>query len=76
MASTLIQIRGVDPRTRDELAARAARRGLSLTAYLRDLLTREASIPEIADVLARVEARSESSPVSSAALIRGDRDSR
>lgn len=76
MASTLIQIRGVDPRTRDELASRAARRGLSLTAYLRELLIREAAVPDIADVFARVEARSETSAVSSADLIRGDRERR
>lgn len=36
MSSTLLQIRGVDARTRDELAARAARRGQSLTAYAPD----------------------------------------
>lgn len=76
MASTLVQIRGVDPRTRDELAARAARRGQSLTAYLRDLLEREAATPDIAEVLSRVDARSESSPVSSVDIIRDDRDRR
>ena len=76
MSSTLIQIRGVDGRTRDELASRAARRGLSLTAYLRELLTREAAVPDIVDVFARVEARCETSAVSSADLIRDDREQR
>ncbi|WP_281964817.1 FitA-like ribbon-helix-helix domain-containing protein [Serinicoccus marinus] len=76
MASTLLQIRGVDPATRDELAARAARRGLSLTAYLRDLLQREVATPDLAEVLARVDARSESSAVSAVDIIRADRDSR
>lgn len=76
MASTLLQIRGVDIRTREELAARAARRGQSLTAYLRDLLEREAATPDLAEVFARVDARSESSPVSSVDIIRADRDRR
>lgn len=76
MASTLIQIRGVDERTRDELKYRAARRGQSLTAYLRDLLEREASRPDIADVFARVERRAESSDISSVDIIRADRDRR
>lgn len=76
MTSTLVQIRGVDTRTRDELAARAARRGQSLTAYLRDLLEREAATPDLTEVFARVDARSESSPVSSVDIIRADRDQR
>lgn len=76
MTSSLVQIRGVDIRTRDELAARAARRGQSLTAYLRDLLEREAATPDLAEVLARVDARSESSRASSVTIIRADRDAR
>lgn len=76
MTSTLLQIRGIDPHTRDELAARAARRGQSLTAYLRDLLEREVATPDLAEVFARVEARSESSPVSSVDIVRADRDRR
>lgn len=76
MTPTLVQIRGVDPRTRDELAARAARRGQSLTAYLRDLLEREAATPDLAEVLSRVDARSESSSASSVDIVRKDRDRR
>ena len=76
MTSVLVQIRGVTPRTRDELRVRAARRGQSLTAYLRDLLEREVSRPDLADVLARVDLRAESSTVSSVELIRADRDGR
>lgn len=76
MSSTLIQIRGVDDRARAELAARAARRGQSLTAYLRDLLEREAATPDLAEVFTRVDTRSESSPVSSVDIIRADRDRR
>ncbi|MGO1510557.1 MAG: hypothetical protein ACTHXO_02120 [Actinomycetaceae bacterium] len=76
MSSTLVQIRGVEVEIRDELAARAARRGKSLTAYLRELLEREAATPDLAEVFARVDARSESSDVSSVDIIRADRDGR
>jgi plasmid stability protein len=76
MTSTLLQVRGLDPRARDELKVRAARRGLSLTAYVRDLLEREVSTPDLAEVLARVEHRASGSAVSSVELIRADRDAR
>ena len=76
MSSTLIQVRGVDPEVRDILAARAARQGQSLTAYLRDLLEREAATPTLAEIFGRVEARSETSNVSSVDIIRADRDQR
>ena len=49
---------------------------MSLTAYLRELLDREAATPDLTEVFARVDARSESSTVSSVALIRADRDRR
>jgi antitoxin FitA len=76
MPSTLLQIRGLDPSTRDELKIRAARRGQSLTAYVRDLLEREASTPDLAEVLDRVDRRAGGSTVSSVDLIRADRDGR
>ncbi len=76
MTSTLLQVRGLDPRTRDELKVRAARRGQSLTAYVRDLLEREASTPDLAEVLGRVDRRAGGSTVSSVDLIRADRDGR
>ncbi len=76
MASTLLQIRGLNPSTKDELKIRAARRGQSLTAYVRDLLEREASTPDLAEVLARVDRRAGGSTVSSVDLIRADRDGR
>lgn len=76
MASTLIQVRGISDRVRDELAVRAARRGQSLTAYVRELLEREVATPDIADVFTRVEARSESARISSVDLIRADRERR
>ncbi|MEI2647874.1 MAG: hypothetical protein V9G15_02385 [Dermatophilaceae bacterium] len=74
MTSVLIQVRGVDSAIRDELQVRAARRGQSLTAYVRDLLIRETATPDLADVFARVDARSESATISSVDLIRADRD--
>ncbi len=76
MASTLRQIRGLNPSTKDELKIRAARRGQSLTTYVRDLLEREASTPDLAEVLARVDRRAGGSTVSSVDLIRADRDGR
>ncbi len=73
MTSNLLQVRRVDPRTRDELAVR---RGQSLTVYVREILEREVSVPDLAEVIVRVDARSESSAVSSVDIIRGDRDRR
>lgn len=64
---------GVDARTRDTPGA-PARRGQSLTAYIRDMLEREVATPDLADVFARVDARPESAIVSSVDLIRADRD--
>ena len=49
---------------------------IQLTAYLRDLLEREAATPTLAEIFARVEARSETSNVSSVDIIRADRDQR
>ncbi|MDF1490062.1 FitA-like ribbon-helix-helix domain-containing protein [Tessaracoccus caeni] len=74
MSSTLLQIRGVDDETRAVLAARAVRRGQSLTAYLRELLEREAATPLMEEVFARVDRRSETASISSVELIRADRD--
>jgi len=74
MPSVLLQIRGVSTETRDILAGRAARHGQSLTAYLRDLLEREAATSELEEVFARVDRRSETSTISSVDLIRADRE--
>ena len=72
----IVQIRDVDDGTHDELKARAARRGMSLNSYLRELLDREAATPDLAEVLHRSALRTERSAVSSVELIRADRDSR
>ena len=41
---------------RNELAARAARRGRSLEQYLRDMLTEDASVPDPDDWITQVRA--------------------
>lgn len=51
--SAAIQIRDVPEGTQDVLRRRAAEAGLSLSAYLRRVLEREASRPTLDDVLRR-----------------------
>lgn len=70
----LVQIRDVDAQVRDRLKAVAAAEGLSLNAYLVQLLRREAATPTRQEVLARIGARSERSDISSVDLIRAGRD--
>jgi plasmid stability protein len=55
--ATSITIRDVPDRTRDELAARAARSGRSLQEYLRGQLIELARRPDAEAVLARIAAR-------------------
>lgn len=50
-------VRDVPNETRDELAARAARAGMSLQEYLRGLLIETASRPSASDAIARARAR-------------------
>ena len=54
-----ITVRGVPSEVRDELAARAARAGKSLQAYLLDLLVASAARPSVDDVIARARARAQ-----------------
>ena len=74
--SVLVQIRDVDQTVRDQLKARAARSGMSFNSYLRDLLNSAAARPVREDVLARIQARTESATVSATAIIRAERDFR
>ena len=74
--SVLVQIRDVDETVRDQLKARAARSGMSFTSYLRDLLNSAAARPVREDVLARIQARTESATASATAIIRAERDFR
>ena len=72
----LVQIRNVPDSTRKMLKSRAAERGESLNDYLLRLLEAETSKPTMVEVLARIDARSEKSSVSSVEFIRADRDRR
>lgn len=54
-----ITIRDVAAETRDELAARAARRGQSMQEYLRLELERLASRPSLDEVLLRMRTRTQ-----------------
>ena len=56
---TSITIRNVPDRTRNELAARAARSGRSLQEYVRRELIALADKPDMEDLLARIERRKE-----------------
>ena len=74
MESTLLLVDGVTVQARDTLVARATLRGQSLSAYLAELLEREAATPLLEEIVARADRRLEVSPVSSVALIRADRE--
>ena len=73
----LLQIRDVPVETRRALKARAAARGVSLNAYLLDVLHREVARPTVQEVLDRAARRSEraaSSALPSVLEARGERD--
>ena len=53
----MIQIRHVRPELHGELMRRARLRGMSLTAYVEDLLEREISRPDPSEVFARIRTR-------------------
>ena len=61
--SVSITIRDVPQSVRDELAARAARAGMSLQEHLRVMLIERASRPTADDVIARARARVEATGV-------------
>lgn len=61
--SVAITVRNVPDKVRDELAARAARAGMSLQEYLRGLLVENAARPAVGDVIARARARVEATGV-------------
>jgi antitoxin FitA len=54
---TVVTIRNVPERVRDELAARAARAGKSLQEYLRGVLIEAAEKPTVDEVLDRARTR-------------------
>lgn len=55
--SVAITVRDVPDQVRDELAARAARAGMSLQEYLRRMLVESAARPSVDDVIARARGR-------------------
>jgi len=57
--SVAITVRDVPDKVRDELAARAARAGMSLQEYLRGMLVQSATRPTVDDVIARARTRVE-----------------
>lgn len=57
MDTTVVQVRDVPVDVVATLKARAEARGQSLTAYLRDLLAREAQTPSIEEVMANIASR-------------------
>ncbi len=57
MSTTVVQVRDLPEEVIDTLKGRAESRGQSLAAYLRDLLTREASMPPVEEVMAGIAAR-------------------
>lgn len=54
-----ITVRDVPNETRDELAARAGRAGMSLQEYLRTMLMQVAARPTTGDLIARARSRVE-----------------
>jgi plasmid stability protein len=51
----LVQVRNVPDETVDKLKARAGEQGITLAAYVRELLQRDANSPTNAEVLARID---------------------
>ena len=57
MSTTVVQVRDLPEEVVETLKARAQARGQSLAAYLRDLLTQEAAMPSVEEVMAGIAAR-------------------
>lgn len=57
MSTTVVQVRDLPEDVVATLKNRAESRGQSLSAYLRDLLTQEAALPPVEDVMAGIAAR-------------------
>lgn len=70
-----VQVRDVPDDVHDALRAKAARAGLSLSAYLRRVLEREALRPTVDDVLSRPGGRAPDVTMDEiVGLLRRDRD--
>ena len=57
MSAEIIQVRDVPSEEVDVLRARAAAQGISLSAYLRELIHDDASRPTMAETVARIATR-------------------
>jgi len=70
----MIQVRNVSDRLHRELLQRAHARGLTLTAYVEDLLERDIERPPLDEVLARIRRHKKVRlPISAAELVRRGR---
>ena len=75
--SVMIQIRNVPEELHRALKSRAAQQGRSLSDYLLAELRQMAAFPTLEEIFERLQQRSRVNPdVSSAQLIREERDSR
>jgi len=73
----MIQIRNVPDELHRTLKSRAAKQGMSLSDYLLAELRQMAALPTLEEMYERLQQRSRVNPdVSSARLIREERDSR
>ncbi len=57
MNTTVVQVRDVPVDVVEALRARAQARGVSMSAFLRELLASEAAMPAIEDVMAAIASR-------------------
>jgi antitoxin FitA len=57
METTIVQVRDVPVSVLATLKARAEAQGVSLSAFLRDLMASEAAMPPIGDVMATIASR-------------------
>jgi plasmid stability protein len=57
MSAEIIQVRDVPSEDVDALRSRATARGMSLSAYLRELIHEDVSRPSMAEIVARIATR-------------------
>jgi plasmid stability protein len=57
MSAEIVQVRDVPSEDVDALRSRAAARGMSLSAYLRELIHDDVSRPSMAEAVARIATR-------------------
>jgi hypothetical protein len=72
----MIQVRDVRPELHAELVRRANLRGMSLTAYLEEILEREVARPPADEVFDRIEARRLQGTLTPDAIVRMIREMR